>query len=165
MRSTDDVSKQKRHNSDVNDIYGTFTDKEKWFVEGEPGSMDFPELYYEDKYVYDYPSRIYADIVKIKDIPVGYIEYWDEHDGGINVSIGVRNEEQYRNIGLASRMAKRGESAIQKMKQEGLLDQNIDTLRWYASTENSKSINAAIKNGFSDIGDSDEFTTRLEKRI
>ena len=165
--STDDIRKHKEHNDRVNDIYSTFTDKEKYYVEGEPGDDYVPEKYYFDRYYNEYPysQRLYSNIVKIKDVPVGYIEFWDEHDGGMNVSIGVRNEEQYRNAGIASRMYKRGEQAVKDLKDKGLLDQNVDTLRWYASTENIKSIKAAIKNGFSDTGDNDEFTTRLEKKI
>ena len=152
-RAGDSIEKHRQYNKDVNDIYKTFSRKEKVYSQGESEESDPPEVYYEKNVRYDIPSRVYADVLKIKDVPVGFIEYWNEHDGGLNVSIGVRNDEQYRNIGVASRLTKRGEKEIKRMRDEGILDQNINTLRWYANVDNVKSINTAIKNGFEDKGE------------
>lgn len=168
--STDSTSKHRQHNKDVNDIYKTFSDREKSYANGEDDISPPPEQYYEPNVRYNVAARVYADVLKIKDVPVGYIEYWNEGDGGLNVSIGVRNEEQYRNIGVASRLSKRGEKEIKRMKKEGILSQNINTLRWYANSDNVKSINAAIKNGFDDKGEhvhkwNDVKFRKLEKTI
>lgn len=152
-RAGDSIEKHRQYNKDVNDIYKTFSRKEKIYSQGERDDLDPPELYYDPKQDYDTASRVYADVLKIKDVPVGFIEYWNEHDGGLNISIGVRNDERYRNIGVASRLSKRGEKEIKRMRDEGILDQNINTLRWYANTDNAKSINTAIKNGFDDKGE------------
>ena len=152
-RAGDSIEKHRQYNKDVNDIYKTFSRKEKIYSQGESDDLDPPELYYEPNAKYNTASRVYADVLKIKDVPVGFIEYWNEHDGGLNISIGVRNDERYRNIGVASRLTKRGEKEIKRMRDEGILDQNINTLRWYANTDNAKSINTAIKNGFDDKGE------------
>jgi RimJ/RimL family protein N-acetyltransferase len=172
--STDDINKHKKHNDRVNDIYSTFTDKEKYYVEGEPGDDYVPEKYYFDKYYNEYPynQRLYSNIVQIKDVPVGYIEFWNNSDNRrndiqpINVSIGVRNDEKYRNAGIASRMYKRGEQAVKDLKDKGFLDQNVQyVLEWYAINDNYKSIAAAIKNGFEDKGDTENGFRALEKTI
>jgi len=157
-RSTDSIGKHKQYNKDINDIYKTFSDREKSYIQAESPNEKAPKYYYDPKTKYDTANRVYADVIKIKDVPVAFIEYWQGHiedENIIDISIGVRNDPKYRHAGYASRLVEKGNKEIEKMAQNGTLDQSINRLIWGTDSENSKSIQTAIKLGFEE---SEEFT-------
>ena len=133
-----------------NDIYKSLSDKEKVYLSGDMHDNWHPE---DIDITNDRDAeRIYSDIVSIKDIPVGFILMDRHDDGSTTIAIAVRNDEEYRKIGIASRMYQRGEKAVKSFNEKGLLDVPINTLTWAAYPENYKSIATAIKNGFEDKG-------------
>lgn len=125
---------------DVNDIFDSMSIKQKKLVSGEyyeEGEKWIPE---EDHFGY-LINLAHRYVQYYKDVPVSYIEVWDNGSDIGEVAIGTRTG--YQGQGYATRGAKEVTKWFDKYGSKTLKE-----LHWDAFSENTASIATAKKAGF-----------------
>ena len=123
----------------ANEIYSTLSRKEKQYLTAEKKPPK--EYVTKDEYYSKKSQNVYSSIEQDKGKPVSVIDLWDGGDGGVDVSIAVRNDPNYRGKGYASRAVKRGIEWFNEHPE-------VEYMVWGVNHENSASIELAKKNGF-----------------
>lgn len=125
----------------ANDIYNTLSYEEKYHLTGnayEKGSK--PDKKYESSQKNYEQATAYSLITEMKDVPVSLIDVYRHGDKGY-VAIAVRNDEEYRGIGLAKYSTQK---ALEWFEQ----NPEILQLDWAVFADNYASQNLAEKMGF-----------------
>ena len=137
----------------ANNIYKTFTSKEKWFFSGDAYDETPEDYEYADKHGFnlkafrhedsDYGDAPFSFMLQYKDTPVAFLladaEGWNNDE--VNIAIGVRNDNKFRHKGYAQYMV---DKAIEWFESEpGMMSMN-----WRAFADNSASVNLAKSRGF-----------------
>ena len=127
----------RRNAKKANDIYETLSDEEKFFLTADEES----KRYVNQKEYGKQGSNVYSLIEQYKDVPVSVIDIWQNGRGGADVSIAVRNEEQFRHKGYASRALENGIKYFYDHPE-------LEYLIWGVNEKNRPSIELAKKYGF-----------------
>lgn len=121
----------------ANDIYKTLTKQEKYFLTAEENSKRYVSREEYGKK----GTNIYSVIEQYKDTPVSVIDIWKNDRGGADVSIAVRNDDNYRHKGYASRALENGVKYFYDHPE-------LEYLIWGVNSQNRPSIELAKKYGF-----------------
>lgn len=121
----------------ANDIYKTLSNKEKYFLTAEENSKRYVSREEYGKK----GTNVYSVIEQYKDTPVSVIDIWKNDRGGADVSIAVRNDNNYRHKGYASRALENGLKYFYDHPE-------IEYLVWGVNSQNRPSIELAKKYGF-----------------
>lgn len=121
----------------ANDIYKTLSKQEKYFLTAEENSKRYVSREEYGKK----GTNVYSVIEQYKDTPVSVIDIWKNDRGGADVSIAVRNDNNYRHKGYASRALENGLKYFYDHPE-------IEYLVWGVNSQNSPSIELAKKYGF-----------------
>lgn len=127
----------RRNAKKANNIYKTLSDEEKYFLTADENSKQYVKREEYGKK----GSNVYSLIEQYKDIPVSVIDIWQNGRGGADVSIAVRNEEQFRHKGYASRALENGIKYFYDHPE-------LEYLIWGVNEKNRPSIELAKKYGF-----------------
>lgn len=95
---------------------------------------------YED---YSHKNLVHRQLKKISDKPISFFDISDE-DGYLNVSLGTRGGNEYRNKGYASAVTKQGVDWWEKNRSQ----YGDRKLSWWVLEDNKGSIRLAEKYGF-----------------
>lgn len=121
----------------ANDIYKTLSKQEKYFLTAEENSKRYVSREEYGKK----GTNVYSVIEQYKDTPVSVIDIWKNDRGGADVSIAVRNDDNYRHKGYASRALENGVKYFYDHPE-------IEYLVWGVNSKNRPSIELAKKYGF-----------------
>lgn len=121
----------------ANDIYKTLSKQEKYFLTAEENSKRYVSREEYGKK----GTNVYSVIEQYKDTPVSVIDIWKNDRGGADVSIAVRNDNNYRHKGYASRALENGLKYFYDHPE-------IEYLVWGVNSQNRPSIELAKKYGF-----------------
>lgn len=123
--------------ADANDIVNTLTPKEKRLL-GAPQHEDW--MYEENA-----PGLAKRIVQKYGDIPISFIEVWDNDDGSgtAEIAIATRNDPRFRGKGYASLSVGQ---MLEWYNKYG--HRTIKELYWSPARENKASIALAKKHGF-----------------
>ena len=128
----------RRNYRKANAIYDTLTDDEKYYVTAERGSKRYanPGEYGRKG------TNVYSYIEQHNGTPVSVLDMWsNKRDGGLDISIAVRNDKRYRRKGYGNRAVQRG---IQWFKSHP----EYQYMVWGVNKKNDASIKLAERNGF-----------------
>lgn len=133
------VSRNKPHTDDVNDIVRTLSKKERDFL-GAADNEDWIDKKSErDTLV----NKAKTFVSKEGGTPVSFVEIWTNGGRTGQISLATRNDPKYRGKGYAS---KNVEQAIKWADRYG--NKSIDELEWIADRKNTASVNLGKKYGF-----------------
>ena len=133
------VSRNKPHTDDVNDIVRTLSKKERDFL-GAADNEDWIDKKYERNALV---NKAKTFVSKEGDTPVSFIEIWTNGGRTGQIALATRNDPKYRGKGYAS---KNVEQAIKWVDRYG--NKSIDELEWIADRKNTASVNLGKKYGF-----------------
>lgn len=137
------VQKYAGMTDDVNDIFDSLPYEKKRLAAGDDVGND--EKWIDPKYKLETTANIaYRYVEKVKDIPVSFIEVWN-NSGDDFGEVAIVTRQGYEGHGYASKGA---EYATKWFDKYG--SKNMSELRWHAFSENSASIAVAKKSGFVD---------------
>lgn len=120
----------------ANAIYNTLSDREKYFLTGDPKAKQYvePSEYRDTRY-----RNLYSRIEQYNDIPVSVMDIWSNEQGGATISIAVNAD--YRHMGLADKAVVDGITWLNDHP-------DVQYLVWGAEANNIPSITLAKKHGF-----------------
>ena len=138
-REQRNISRNKPHTNDINEIVGTLSSKVKELL-GAPKKGSWIDKKYEKDTL---KEKAASFVAKEGDTPVSFVEVWTNGGRTGQIALATRNDPKYRGKGYAS---KNVEAAIKWCDRYG--KQSIDELEWIADRRNTASINLGKKYGF-----------------
>lgn len=133
------ISRNKPHTDDINDIVSTLSKKEKDFL-GAPSKEDWIDKKHEADTL---RNKAVSFVSKNGDVPISFVEVWTDGGRTGQIALATRNDPEYRGKGYASKNVK---EAIDWCDRYG--KQSIDELEWIADRRNTASVNLGKKYGF-----------------
>ena len=139
----------------ANEIYRTWTDREKRMFSGEPNpdpdkwiDQEWIDFYYKGANKNKHAgSSPYMNVTNIKDIPISFVTVFKDENADA-IGIGVRNDPKYRQVGAAY---EEGKKAVKYWLEHN----GQDSLWWAAWNENVGSQKTAKKLGFEYVDNHD----------
>lgn len=129
---------------DVNDIVESLSLKEKKLL---GVSTKKGEKWIEEEWADEASTNLAKRIVtKYEDMPVSFIEVWDNGGTIGEIALATRRGKEYRGKGLASKNTK---EIIDWYNRYG--HKNLDSLQWNVERDNSASLALANKYGFKEL--------------
>lgn len=129
---------------DVNDIVDSLSLKEKKLL---GASTKKGEKWIEEEWADEASTNLAKRIVtKYEDMPVSFIEVWDNGGTIGEIALATRRGKEYRGKGLASKNTK---EIIDWYNRYG--HKNLDSLQWNVERDNSASLALANKYGFKEL--------------
>lgn len=129
---------------DANDIVESLTFREKQLL-GAPTDKDIKWIAKNEELSRsaNIAKRI---VIKHKDLPVSFLEIWDNDSNKGEIAIATRSGKEYRGKGYASEAVKRGLDWYNKYGSK-----RLEQLEWWAHESNTGSNALAKKYGFKQV--------------
>lgn len=144
-RELENYKRNEPFTDDVNSIVRALSDIDK-----ERIGVSKDEDWIEDDAKYEMLSQIPKTFVtKHENVPAAFFQFYEQSNGNLGVSVGVRPE--YQGMGYGSAISKRGIDWAKKYA--GRSAKSID---WYVRNDNPASARLAEKNGFTKSDYSEE---------
>ena len=156
VRARNNIIRNRPYTDDVNNIVKTLSTKEKKLL-GAELDKDWIEKEYENETL---ANKGKTFVTKVGDTPISFIEIWTNGGKTGQIAIAIRNEEQYRGKGYASKEVEKAIKWADRYRKY-----TIDELEWWAEKSNTGSRKLAEKYGFeeSDNRGYDDFVRYTRK--
>lgn len=141
---TEEGKRRKRHDKIVrkeNDIYGTMSKKERYYLAGKEDERDYASTDEHSKYV------VYSFVKTLENTPVSFLDIWQDSEESGAIAISVRSDKRWQ--GLAK-------EAVEKGLEYFKAHPELGALNWYVNMANKPSIELAKKYGFVEAGKLEE---------
>lgn len=131
--------------SDINAIYNTLSDDDKYKVKGYKRRKGVPYDSFSYNYKLEPDEDVFnstvsnAIVAKYKDVPVSAFIVPKSFRGDPGVNVDVLTNSKYRSQGFGTMVAKKGQK---------WLDKNVNTSRWVVRDDNEASKKMAEKLGY-----------------